>query len=257
MPLPLLAAAGIGAAGSLLGNLFGNAGRKKEQERSNKWNLEQWHRQNAYNDPSQQMSRLKSAGLNPNLIYGTGGSSSVGNAGGVAPSKAAPYNIDNPLKDINQFSQVQSTNAQTDNLKVQNTVLAQEAILKAAQTGKTLSEGQSAGTKAQVDKALLNTSINASKENLRTLEQNTIGKELDNSFKDGALKNQLLRIYYEAQNAQQTLQGTKLNNTIKQLEIDLKKLGIEKSDPWYFRILGRQKDRIKKSLDKTNKAFTQ
>jgi len=37
-----------------------------------KRSLEDWNRQNAYNHPSQQMQRLKEAGLNPNLVYGGG-----------------------------------------------------------------------------------------------------------------------------------------------------------------------------------------
>lgn len=35
-------------------------------------NLEQWNRENAYNHPAQQMVRLREAGLNPNLVYGSG-----------------------------------------------------------------------------------------------------------------------------------------------------------------------------------------
>lgn len=35
-------------------------------------NLEMWNYQNEYNSPSQQMARLRSAGLNPNLVYGGG-----------------------------------------------------------------------------------------------------------------------------------------------------------------------------------------
>ena len=38
----------------------------------NAWNLEQWNRENAYNLPTAQMARLKAAGLNPNLVYGSG-----------------------------------------------------------------------------------------------------------------------------------------------------------------------------------------
>lgn len=41
----------------------------------NAWNVEQWERENEYNDPSAQMERYKKAGLNPNLIYGNGASS--------------------------------------------------------------------------------------------------------------------------------------------------------------------------------------
>lgn len=35
--------------------------------------LEMWNKGNAYNSPLAQMERLKKAGLNPNLIYGSGG----------------------------------------------------------------------------------------------------------------------------------------------------------------------------------------
>lgn len=35
--------------------------------------LEMWNRGNTYNSPLAQMERLKKAGLNPNLIYGSGG----------------------------------------------------------------------------------------------------------------------------------------------------------------------------------------
>ena len=31
-----------------------------------------WHRDNAYNHPEQQMARLRQAGLNPHLVYGKG-----------------------------------------------------------------------------------------------------------------------------------------------------------------------------------------
>ena len=39
--------------------------------------LEQWERSNLYNHPSQQMARLKEAGLNPAMIYGSGGAKTV------------------------------------------------------------------------------------------------------------------------------------------------------------------------------------
>ena len=31
-----------------------------------------WERANLYNEPSSQMDRLRKAGLNPNLVYGSG-----------------------------------------------------------------------------------------------------------------------------------------------------------------------------------------
>ncbi|HIY50062.1 MAG TPA: hypothetical protein H9834_09645 [Candidatus Barnesiella excrementavium] len=36
----------------------------------NRWNLEQWQRENDYNSPTAQMARYRKAGMNPNLAYG-------------------------------------------------------------------------------------------------------------------------------------------------------------------------------------------
>lgn len=43
-------------------------------------NLEQWNRANLYDSPAQQMARLKGAGLNPMLVYGTGNPAGGSNA---------------------------------------------------------------------------------------------------------------------------------------------------------------------------------
>lgn len=47
-------------------------------------NLQMWNLNNAYNDPSAQMARLKAAGLNPNLVYG--GGNVTGNTSGGTPT---------------------------------------------------------------------------------------------------------------------------------------------------------------------------
>lgn len=76
------------AIASFVGNIANNANinhqvseqRKENQanrdwnlnlaKQQNQWNIEQWNRENEYNSPSAQMARYKSAGLNPDLIYG-------------------------------------------------------------------------------------------------------------------------------------------------------------------------------------------
>lgn len=45
---------------------------------------ENWRMQNEYNSPTAQMERLKAAGLNPNLIYGSGSGAASGNASSLA-----------------------------------------------------------------------------------------------------------------------------------------------------------------------------
>lgn len=47
-------------------------------ERQNERDIAFWQMQNAYNDPSAQMERLKNAGLNPNLVYGNGADAQAG-----------------------------------------------------------------------------------------------------------------------------------------------------------------------------------
>lgn len=84
-----LAGAGASFVGGLVNNAFADA-------RSDK----QWHRtlymqdkMNAYNAPVAQMERLAQAGLNPNLVYGNGGSV-IQSAGGNAPNPPNTTPID-------------------------------------------------------------------------------------------------------------------------------------------------------------------
>ena len=57
----------------------------------NSWNLQQWQRENVYNDPSAQMLRLKNAGLNPNLVYGSGTQTQAAHSPKAANMEVAPY----------------------------------------------------------------------------------------------------------------------------------------------------------------------
>lgn len=101
---PLVGSALIQGGAGLLGSLFSGASSKKaakvaaKQSEKNlqtqinyaresadlEWrrNLEQWNRENAYNDPSQVIQRLQNAGLSPALALGNYG----GNTAASSPS---------------------------------------------------------------------------------------------------------------------------------------------------------------------------
>lgn len=64
------------------------------------YSLENWNRENAYNTPAAQMARLKAAGLNPNLVYGSG---SAG-VSGVAGSIPTPQSAVAPVSSVPDFS---------------------------------------------------------------------------------------------------------------------------------------------------------
>ena len=81
MPFPVAAAIAGGA--SIIGAGMNAASTGNMNKKNRKFAREQyatqrrdsladWHMQNAYNSPEQQMARYKAAGLNPNLIYGHG-----------------------------------------------------------------------------------------------------------------------------------------------------------------------------------------
>ena len=115
-----------GLIGSLGSSLFSNRGAKRRQQLADQQNIKFWKMQNEYNLPANQMKRLRDAGLNPNLIYGSG-SANTGIAGSVAPSKPAPYNIKNPTPSMLQTAlieaQINNVNSSTakNNAEANNT----------------------------------------------------------------------------------------------------------------------------------------
>lgn len=81
--------------------------------------LSDWHMQNAYNDPSAQMARLKAAGLNPNLVYGNGADAQAQSA--PRSSQANQPNFKAPQVDLGgvafnalQAKQLQANIARTE-----------------------------------------------------------------------------------------------------------------------------------------------
>lgn len=136
--LPAIAA----GASQLLGGLFQRQSDRLSTQDSIRANmelakfqyskdLEMWNRANEYNLPANQMDRFKAAGLNPNLIYGQGNLASTQLPKFNAPT--AQYNY-KPIVDIpsmlSTFQDFQVKQAQIDNLKSQNKVIEENALLK-------------------------------------------------------------------------------------------------------------------------------
>lgn len=234
--------AGIQQAGALstaiISSAIQNKGAKDRQDDANKKNLEFWGMQNEYNHPSSQMARLREANLNPNLIYGTSGNQSVGNAEAIAPSKASPHEQRDWMQHLNAFAQGKNIGAQTDNLREQNTVLQQEATLKALQASE--SESRTAMNKFDLGlKSELRTnSLEFANENVRRMRADATTASLMAVFNDKTLADRIEAIKYGVENAKASLKGTQLDNQLKAYERDLNKLGLTKNDSRLFRILG-------------------
>lgn len=104
--------------------------------------LEQWQRENAYNSPSQQMQRLKDAGLNPNLAY-----DHIGNQSGSSPQMSpveSKFNqtdyrqrkFEGLVDAVSKLSNMRYQSAQVDNLEATNDNLRLDAVQKALQNEK-------------------------------------------------------------------------------------------------------------------------
>ena len=127
MPIPFLPI--LATAASVGATALNRQWRKKEEKGRRKYERTQeldrrsydqrmWDKVNRYNHPLQQMQRLKDAGLNPNMIYGSSPGSAVGNAQSIATGKqlqgqAPQYSTGNPIE---TFMNTNVQSAQTSNL---------------------------------------------------------------------------------------------------------------------------------------------
>ena len=151
----------ISGVGSLLGGLGSSAMNNKAVRDTNKANMEiakyqaqwqqqenekayqrslsMWNLQNEYNSPTQQMARIRAAGLNPNLVYGNG---VAGNSSGSTPQyEPAKFNAPTMqayrgwnlgISDaISQFLAYRTAKAQVDNMEAQNSLIRQQTATEA------------------------------------------------------------------------------------------------------------------------------
>lgn len=156
-------------------------------------NKQMWELQNKYNDPAAQMQRLGGAGLNPNLVYGSGNAAGNQSAPGPrynAPTAIPEYGQLNLPDMLSQYQDFQMKNAQIDNVKAQ-TDLTRENVTSApiarllkdiqGQAGQVkldLSKGmapyQQSIVESQAKKA--GTDVQISAQNLRNLKQDELLK---------------------------------------------------------------------------------
>lgn len=87
--------------------------------------LRDWHRQNAYNHPTQQMQRLKEAGLNPNMVYG-GGATTL--AQPIHSPQAKAPDVETIPQALGQYVDLQNKGLQKNNM--QNALKIQEEEIK-------------------------------------------------------------------------------------------------------------------------------
>ena len=239
MPLPIGLIAGLG---SMAAGMIGNIGARNRQRGADRENQRFWNMQNQYNHPSSQMARLRQAGLNPNMIYGTPQGAAVGNADKIAPSKAAPYQIDNPIMPA---IQAKNTEAQTDNLRVDNTVKANQATLLEAQGKGQLTKNLQDALQLSIDSRF---GMDAKKLIVDTAAQELKQKQFGNTFTErtmeARIQNSIAQLEYTLQNTEKTKWDAVFS---KERAILLRDYGFTVGDNIWARILAKFEPEISKS----------
>lgn len=122
---PSLITAGIQAGAGIIDNFANLFSAKKARQ----WQEKMMDKQNAYNSPIQQMERLKAAGLNPHLVYGSGNAIQAS----ASPSSSPGYqqtNFGQVATDYitNRLTVRQEENAiaQNDNIRASTDKIHQE-----------------------------------------------------------------------------------------------------------------------------------
>jgi hypothetical protein len=240
-------------AGQLQQNRKANAFSREMYEKTKADNIKFWDMQNEYNSPQKQMERLRMSGLNPNMVYDKGGA--IQAAGNISTPDVqggqfrAPdfTQISNPVQG---YFDTKIKQAQYDNLLAANTTMQQEAILKAAQA-----LGETTRTKGQgIANRLAETNFQYSVEGARlaneatrantqfTLDSNTraqlmSGKQLQLIGEDILLRaQQRANTIQDRMNAKQMLENLRKDGTLKDFDINLRKMGLNPSDPTYLRV---------------------
>nr|QJB20769.1 MAG: hypothetical protein [Microvirus sp.] len=92
--------------------------------------IDMWNMNNAYNDPSAQMERLKQAGLNPNLVYGGGATTTASAPSAPQASSVTPQRFQgiDALPALSMYMDVKMKQAQADLIEEQkNNVIQRTA----------------------------------------------------------------------------------------------------------------------------------
>lgn len=147
----LFSASAANGANIHLQNVANKANRDLMREQ-NQFEVAQWERQNSYNSPIAQMSRLKAAGLNPDLMYGQG---SPGNAPEQAHATYTPQMKAAQVSPLDIQSNVQSAQI----FKEQMRGLAADNRIKEANAIKAEIDAENYSTEKDYNLGILDTTL--------------------------------------------------------------------------------------------------
>lgn len=228
----------------------------------NSYNRSMWDVQNQYNSPEAQMARYRAAGLNPALMYGTGG----GNAGSIATVDMNPHTMaaahpqgvsqahaegiapkwgDMLSSGLAAYQSIIRQNLENDNLKKQGDLINAEIIARIAQTNAT--DAGTARSKFDLGLAsdLRNTQVEAQKAQLEKVLLDIRGEQQQQTRSQQLhpwnLKEASERVNKIRSENRNLDQQSRLNEYI----LELHRMGLQPSDNLLFRMLGKGWNELK------------
>lgn len=239
------ALAGTGANAAIQGKMNKRAVKHSKEmwDKQGQRELEYWHMQNSYNDPSAQMQRLQNAGLNPHLVYGSGATTE---AASVSPQKAnQPQSLPAPNLDFSSIAStalntrqslanIARTEAETNAINTKNYGVDFENRVKDMIGVENIADAQyraneALGAKSSKDLLLWETFMSTGYGGMDAKNPNSpIAKAMSAGW------NQTIQ---NAENAMKLGNIRDAETAIKQFEVNLTKQGVSPNSPWYVKII--------------------
>jgi len=163
--MALLPALGLGAsaASSILNPIL----QHNQNIRNRKYAIQDRDFENAYNSPKQQMARLKEAGLNPHLAYGSGAGASA-SVGTKSPAGQAPEANGQPIANsLMAFQDFAIKTIERDKLKEQIELIKLQQKFTQENTLNRWQDTENKALKYSFDSGLFQTNTDMQKERLR------------------------------------------------------------------------------------------
>jgi len=277
--VPIIAAAGAVAGAGINAGMTGKMNRKSINFSREMYNRQQqdalanWNLQNEYNSPQAQMKRFQEAGLNPNLIYGQGNSGPSGNL--AVPDVQSPQfrapewgnALQGGMSTLSQMYDLEIKQAQVDNMKSQKSVIDAEALLKLEQIASTRAGTNRSKFDLDLDTELRPISADARREALRQTKTST-DIALNRDAREAALnassvqeaaermltlidnrktaalsrahtRADIARVNETTAQIKQSIVNAQKDGTLKDLEIELRKMGLSPNSPMWSTVVGR------------------
>lgn len=238
-------AAAIAGIVAIAGAVMNNQSNKKRQEEANKANLANqqamWEQTNEYNDPTNQMMRLQKAGLNPNLVYGSGAPYNTAQNQNVPDVKS--YETQNPFENVPSIVS-DYANVRQQEKRISNETLV--ATTNAANTAADTLNKKIAGEGMEFDlsqrRRLADNAFNLQELNVAQAQQQLVKQQIENANLPEIYKSQLLEASTRRMLMGEQMSTEQIKREQIRLEIDLKKQGLENA-PWWARFIMRQYDK--------------